>query len=302
MTHAFLITCYQKASHTLKLIEQLDSDNSRFYLHINPNSTAFDNAVIKQLTANPHVHIIPERIAVKWGGFSLIRALIPLIKAALKDPDTRYIHWLSDSCYPIKTIGQIQTFFEENNGKEYLTCEQLPSKNWAYGGLFYIQYYSLYDIINVKQNKFYWELNKRFMHLQRNLHIKRKLPDDIPYFYGGRAPWWSLSRQALEHCMWQIDSMPLFYKRFSHTFCLEEILFQTLISNSPYKNNIANDDLRYLFKLERNGNNPSNLDMTDFDNIKQSHCLFARKFESPVSDELLQNVQTYLTKQETKPA
>lgn len=47
---------------------------------------------------------------------------------------------------------------------------------------------------------------------------------------------------------------------------------------------------------KRNGNNPANLDESDFENIESSDALFARKFELPVSLGLYQKIKDKIKK------
>jgi len=65
--------------------------------------------------------------------------------------------------------------------------------------------------------------------------------------------------------------------------------------NSSFSKKVLDDNLRTIeFWNRRNGNCPSNLDESDFENLKNSHNLFARKFEYPVSAILKNRIQNEL--------
>jgi hypothetical protein len=51
--------------------------------------------------------------------------------------------------------------------------------------------------------------------------------------------------------------------------------------NSNFRQKVVNDNLRYIDWVSRNGNNPANLDDSDYNKIVTSDSIFARKFEYP---------------------
>jgi hypothetical protein len=103
--------------------------------------------------------------------------------------------------------------------------------------------------------------------------------------YGG-SNWWSLSRSCLEYALNYSKENPEFKKALKYTFAPEEIFFQTILMQSPFKNDLVNDNLVYIDWEFRNGNRPAHLDISDLEKLNNSHKLFVRKIISPVSDEL----------------
>jgi len=75
-----------------------------------------------------------------------------------------------------------------------------------------------------------------------------------------------------------------------YTFCPEELYFQTVIMNSKYAKNVSNNNLRYIdwnpSRVGKDSTSPAILDLNDLEKIKNSNMLFARKFDTPNSDEL----------------
>ncbi|MDR2683370.1 MAG: hypothetical protein LBB64_05820, partial [Dysgonamonadaceae bacterium] len=66
----------------------------------------------------------------------------------------------------------------------------------------------------------------------------------------------------------------------------EEIYFQTVLLNSEYAKNIVNDNLRYVSWKNAREESPAFLDNDDYEEIKMSNKLFARKFHEKHSEEL----------------
>jgi hypothetical protein len=66
----------------------------------------------------------------------------------------------------------------------------------------------------------------------------------------------------------------------------DETFFQTVLMNSPYKNRISYDNLRYI-TWPPGSRHPMTLDRRDFDTFMDSNKLFARKFDTTVDADVL---------------
>ncbi len=64
--------------------------------------------------------------------------------------------------------------------------------------------------------------------------------------------------------------------------------------NAPFAEKVVNNNLRYIDWVARNGNNPAVLDETDFEKVMDSNAFFARKFEYPVSEKLMNCVKMFV--------
>jgi core-2/I-Branching enzyme len=131
--------------------------------------------------------------------------------------------------------------------------------------------------------------------LQKKVGFTRKIKKSFPKLYGG-ATWWSLTTACCNYVLDYIKANPSFLKGFNYTFCAEELFFQTIILNSPFKDKVVNNNMRLIIWEMRNGNIPANLDESDLETILKSDKLFARRFEYPVSKPLLEQLKTILKK------
>ncbi|MBK7182603.1 MAG: hypothetical protein IPH89_06540 [Bacteroidetes bacterium] len=148
-----------------------------------------------------------------------------------------------------------------------------------------IQLFHLNDYCNIRDD-FWKTFNGRFLKVQRMLGLKRKLPTVFEKYYGG-STWWSITRNAVDYLLRFVETNKKVFSRFKHTHCSEELFFQTVLMNSPFKSNIVQDDLRYVDWEFRNGSVPANLDETDLEKLVNSPKLFARKMEYPISNSLI---------------
>ena len=115
---------------------------------------------------------------------------------------------------------------------------------------------------------------------------KRKFFESIP-LYGGSFHW-CLTGECVKWIDDFVKQNTNFVKRFHYTYCADEIFYQTLILNSPFKDKIINDDLRYRdWGDDVNALHPRNLEKKDFEKIRESDKLFARKFDMTVDPDIL---------------
>jgi hypothetical protein len=126
--------------------------------------------------------------------------------------------------------------------------------------------------------------------LQKIIGFKRSISSIMPKIYGG-STYWSLSRACIEHVLDFTKQNKYVLNRFKYTLCPEEFYFQTIIINSGFAGNVINNNLRYIDWNYRNGNRPSVLDDSDYENILNSNAFFARKFEYPISLVLLKKIK-----------
>ena len=277
MKHAFLITTYNHFDLLYHLVESLNHSDSLFYIHIDKKSDriAQSSVDIEKIKKIPNVVFLSNNIKVNWGAFSHAQAIILLLKEAIKNPDIAYFHTLSAQDFPIINISGIMDFFEAayKQRLDYISYKTVPTPTWKGNqGIDRFQYYHLNDQLNPKI-KFQWLIIRMVVLLQKFLRIKRPFPKGFDQLYGGHI-WWSLSRDAVTYLLKYISENPCFIDRFKHTHCSEEIIFQTIIMNSPYAGNVVNNNLRYV---EMQGSSPKILKAEDYEKIINSDRLFARK-------------------------
>ena len=119
--------------------------------------------------------------------------------------------------------------------------------------------------------------------------VKRSFSSKINKLYGG-STWWSLSRETLQYVINYTKKEKYLINRMKYTFCPEELYFQTVIMNSDYSKKVINNNLRYMDwnyrRVGKYSSSPAVLNLSDLIHIKRSFYLFARKFESSISNDL----------------
>ncbi|HEY5706879.1 MAG TPA: beta-1,6-N-acetylglucosaminyltransferase [Terrimicrobiaceae bacterium] len=289
MKHAFLIIAYKHVSLLTQLIEQLDHPDSSFFIHIDKKSPLIEDPSAQALKSRSNVYFAKERIDMHWAGFSHVRATLQLLESALSGTDATYCHLLSGQCFPIRSMVTFLQFFEENNGRNFMDYFSIPDPRWGEsGGRDRLTYYHLHDVLNSK-GRYFDLLDRKFTSVQKLLNIKRRYPKSFPSLYGG-GTWWSLHRDFLEYFLSYIEENPVFYKRFQHSFCPDEFLFQTVLMDSPFKDTAVNNNLRFI-DWSGKGSSPPDLDETYLEQLMTGEHLFARKFDPLRSERLIQRIK-----------
>lgn len=284
---AILITAYKNAKQIENIIDFFGLDFN-IYIHIDYKSKE-KNEIKRKLSTKKNVKYVSDKYKINWGGINHLLAILELAQQALLEKNNQYFHLITGHDFPIKTKEQFTLFYNEHKDHNFIENNPLPYSPWPEGGLDRLSRYNFYDIIDARSG---WKeiFVKRISKLQKSLGITRKFKKDFPPLFGG-STYWSLNRSALGYVFEYMKTNPSFLKRFKYTFCSEEIFFQTILMNSPIKNSIINNNLRFIVWENRNGNFPANLDMSDYSDISKSDALFARKFEFPVSSGLLNKLQ-----------
>lgn len=283
MKQAILITAYKDAGRLRELVDIFGNGDFEFYIHVDKKSNISD-AECAELAGCPHVACVSRKYKVNWGGMNHLKCVLSLAREALKNKEIGYIHSISGSDYPIKNPLYFKKF-AEGNQKEYLENFPVPASRWYKGGMNRVEYYHPMDLINIRdwgQLKYYY----RFLGIQEKLGIKRSYSSKLPPLHGGSI-WWTLTYDCVKYVVDYTFKHPRLLRRLKYAFIPEEFYFQTVIMSSPFAKNVVDDNLRYIDWNERNGNCPAVLDVTDVEAIRESAALFARKVESPVSDELI---------------
>lgn len=266
MKHCLLITAYKNVDIINNLIDSVPAEWG-IYIHLDKKSK------IKISDINNRAHVF-KTYSVKWGSRAHIKAILLLMKQVYKNDFVYdYYHLITGQdfiCCPLNKVDETLGF----DGFTYMEYFSIPNPNWTgpHGGYDIIQYYTLAPFVNFKNPK--WRLlNIKFEKLQGILHLKKRLPK-YP-LYGG-STYGSFHKSAISELLSNPITKKLYRKLFL-SVCGEELFFQTILMNSPLKDKLVNNNLRYI---DWNANNPPKIvTEEDFDKIINSRALFCRKID-----------------------
>ena len=132
----------------------------------------------------------------------------------------------------------------------------------------------------------YWHLRWYRRHVR--LPWKRDFPPGLRPFGGGA--YWCLSRECVEYVAEFARARRDVVEFFKHVDIPDEIFFQTVVMNSDLAGSVVNDNLRYIDWSR--GPRPAILEARDFEGLRDSRKLFARKFDVSQDVDVLDLIAT----------
>ncbi|MDA8157320.1 MAG: hypothetical protein M0Z52_12855 [Actinomycetota bacterium] len=253
MKIAHLIQTNKNPELLRRKINFFSSANNAFFIHVDAKCDINDFASIK----GDNVFFIGNRIPVFWGEYSMVKAILLLIRHALTAPaGFDYFLMETGSDYPLRSEEYISDFFEKNAGCEFIGAIQLP------GG----------ETANPQCGRDPEKISPgcaRFIGNQKLNHLKSlRIPSDRPAIklamkamsWAGLArrsyekhlklmePFagnthWALTRSACEYIVNFFENNKRVCNFFEGTFGPDETIFHTILGNSVFKPRIR----RHLF-------------------------------------------------------
>lgn len=265
MKFAILIVTYTSPVQTKRLIERLNNGYFDFYIHLDKKINLDTH---KDLFNIPNVYFVNERIDIKWGGFTLVEAVLNGIKQ-IEASGIQYksVKFISGQDYPIKPVKYITDFFINNIGKEFTLYENF-NKEWPEANA-RIEKYHFTDF--KFRGKHYLE---SFINL---ITPKRKLPVNLELY--GKETFWLLSLESAIYIKNYLEANPKLRRFLRFTWGADEFIFQTILLASPFKDNVVNRNLHFVNWPAPGASRPNLFISEDFDKIMAADDLFGRKFD-----------------------
>ena len=283
--HAYLIMAHTQPELLKKLLTVLDDERNDIYLHIDSKATDFPLGAVSNVLQKSKC-IFTERTDVKWGSYSQIHCEMVLLKEAVKE-EHAYYHLLSGMDLPIKSQDYIHSFFEKYDGLEFVD-EDLPQISEAalsrvkYVHKFYGKAGSAKDILGALETK-----GQKFLGIDKT----KKYGDII--FQKGRN-WFSITHGLAKLV---VEKEEWIHKMFCQSVCGDELFLQTVARNSVFVHKICNPntmpeipDTRYIDWERGSNNNPYIFRESDYENLKNTRELFARKFDWNIDRKIVEKI------------
>ena len=298
MKIAYIISAYKYPDQLIRLIGRLQDEQASFFVHIDQKTDAnMYEYVCSRLRKFRNVYIL-KRYKCYWGDFGHVLATIEGMKEILRQNITcDYVVLLTGQDYPIASNRTIRKFFQDNKGKLFIRYFPIPENNsWTNerGGLDRIEYR------HVRLGNHCFRLTeKNIIHFGNQITAlplsrfysfvgqKRNLPKGYKP-YGGMS-YWCLTTESVEYIYNFIQVNKEFLKFFKYVYIPDEIIFQTILLNSHFKESIVNNSLRYMKWVPQKAH-PEILGKNDFAEMVNSGRLFARKFDLTRDAEILDTI------------
>ncbi len=287
MKHAYMIMAHNNF-YTLKtLLKLLDDERNDIYLHINKSVENWDNDEWDSILDHAKIHFV-KRVYVHWSTYSQVDAIKNLLMEATKTYHD-YYHMLSGSDLPIKSQDHIDLFFSNNSKKEFIGFSKVFKKENVSQKNYCIRYFhnkNNFISLNARRLRKYLILVQKLL----GIDITRNIDGEVKKGHD----WFSITHDAANLL---IEREPEFKKYFYRAFAPTEFFTQTILYNSEFRKNIYNLDdenigsQRYI-DWERG--KPYIFRKEDFNLLKKSEMMFARKFMESEDMEIIDNLYNYL--------
>jgi hypothetical protein len=283
--HAVLITAYKDFPSLLRLVRRLDRDFFKTYIHIDKRRrlSRSDRDELSRLGAM----IVSSRV-VRWGSIGHLRAILDLMRLAITNGGTDYIHIISGQDYPL--VGS-ETFRTRCDGRIFMNFEAVAESSEYIQDRYWLRnYFYFLQTGSRVVNQLARVLDPPSRWLQKRLGFRRTSFGPFSTIHKGMV-WMSFPASAASELLKDPEATD-FLDAIGTAYVPEEIFFQTYFLNSPMRGSIVNDDLRYTDWRKRNGSIPAFLDESDLEPLLRSKALFARKVSSDISSDLLDEIDT----------
>lgn len=302
MKIAYLILVHKHPGQLVRLVRKLSTEKTSFFVHIDKKT---DDEVYSQMVRGlgnvPKVHFL-KRQRVVWGHSSIVTATIRGIREMFnQNVPFDYVVLLSGQDYPLKSNSYIEKILRDNEPNSFIEYFPLPYAHWQEqgednGGLDRIEYWHFRLFGRPLKFPAERRFNSRIVSLLWStliffFPVKRKFPKGFKPFAG--SAWWCLSRDCVEYVYDFTERNRAFVNFFKYVAAPDEIFFQTVVLNSPFKESVINDSLRYIHWPD-NWDHPAVLREDDFEDIAKSSSLFARKFDISVDAGVLDMIDQKL--------
>lgn len=277
---AYLILAYKIPEQTIRLVRKLNAGNVAFFIHMDKKTDdSIYWEVVNRLSAFPNVHFVARQVCY-WGHFSTVQAVIQgMLEIIDSGNEFDYVITLSGQDYPLLPNELITRTFEKNKGLEFMEHFSLPC-HWPQRGMDRIEGWYVISPPNDPNGT-----------VVRKEGPKRKFPKGFTPF--GGSGWYCLTGDCVKYIYSFVEKNSEFVDFFRYVLVPEEIFFHTIVLNSPFKDKVVNEDLRYI-EWPPNASNPRIFVKDDFPRIIKPFKLFVRKFDITVDAEILDMIDYYI--------
>ena len=292
----YIISAYRLPEQLVRLVTRLRTENATVLVHIDKKAPSeIFGAISEGVRSLPDVHLLRRHVC-HWGGFGHVAASLEGIAAIVENGiPCDHAVLLTGQDFPLKSNEEINTRLGGYREHSFLSHFPVPNNDeWLPdGGLDRIDRWYFWvrgRRLQVPSTHRQGRLGSAFTLISRVVPRRRFLPGLRPY---GGSSYWCLSGDAVSLVHRYVRDHPEFVSFFRHVSVPDELFFQTILVNSELRNRIVNDDLRFM-RWTATGPGPEVLLVDDFDSLRDTECLFARKFDQDVDGRILDLIEEHL--------
>lgn len=299
---AFLVSTYHLPDQAARLVRRLSAvPGSTVLVHHDRAAPAASAAALRAAVADlSNVVMLPSRVC-RYATFDHVRVTLDGI-SWLVDHDVEFGHLvlLTGQCYPLMSTSDLSSWFEQRGGRTVMEVRELPHPTWPDGGYNRVDAWVLSlaaervpgALRRLLPKRAGWvavpkpSLLRHRMGGRLAVHVPAALGD----LYGGLGYW----AMADAHARYVHAHAAPYVRFFRWGYIPDELFFQTVLANSPHRDEI-DDERMHLVDFQRQGGmNPYVWRSADLDHLLASDRPFARKFDVRVDADVLDALDRHL--------
>ena len=282
LSYALLV--HKNPEQVRRLVDRLRGPGVRVYMNVFKARTPEARAPWERTfpeDGDPDLKVV-YKYGPSWGAFGLIEATLDAMRS-FRPSDYDYFVNLSGQCYPLRAQAEIGRRLEAASAswmtfREVLLPGAQPSA--ANGGS--AQPHPTRHRPQRFTHRHYRIALHEYGVVVRVPRFRKSLPEHLVPYRGSQ--WFCLRKDHVDYVLEYVEHHPAVLRYFRRSGIPDETFFQTILANSPLRDQIRNEPLRY-FALS--GGEPLTLGMKDLPALLASDRLWARKFDTTVDERVL---------------
>lgn len=295
---AYLISVHKDATQLLRMLKALyQGDNTYFFIHVDAKSNLSDFESIIPDVLKKNVLFTSKRYWVQWGGFNQVRYQQELLKSCLNyNISFNRIFILTGQDYPLISNDDINKELNENPKREYIKGLNISNiENPPKIKKKLVLYHFFRDLrTSYKLKKVLSGTSRIIMTI---LPIRKKtflLIDNKRWPVYQASAMMCITYDLARYVFDKLNDQRII-NYFKYSFAPDEMVLPTIIFNSPYRINCSlyeKDSYEGLKTLSaityfNYKEKIQTFTLDDYNELKHSGKMFARKFVTGISDSLM---------------
>lgn len=275
MRHAILIHAHHLPEQFKRLCRALEHPDFDVWANIDVKTD-----IEPFLAASPKVNFVRNRIDVRWGHWTQVEATLNSLEEIMASgKEYGYVIFISGQDYPLSALDRIRDYLDKHKGSEFIDWDD-PSSDMQ----------QLWEQRYIKR----WYIHRRSKTISKlvNNYFLHLLPDrKAPFPIRKGSQWWNLSADCVRYLLDFSKSNPKIMRSFRHSYCADEMFFQSTLLASPFAAKLVNRNFRYIIWAPPF---PKTLKVEDFDPIRGSGAWFGRKADIRVDGTILDMLDEHI--------
>ena len=287
---AYLVIAYMDPEQLKRLAVRL-CRTSDVFVHIN---ASVDLVPFQQALSGVHgsgkVIFSKDRYRIVWGGYSILKAAFSMMEQAFRQDTYDRFVLLTGLDYPIRSDEEIEAFFFDNAHKEYICADIVRGEQ--------------YDHLYYHASRDHRILHKCFQVYEKILRKSGKKGKRDYVVYNGKeyhlygiAPKWALSGECASYLLHFYKNNRGFNRYFQLMHAPDDFYVATVLFNSKFRNSIESRENIFKIVWLPDDKGAKILDQEDYQELLSDNSLYAKKFQSGYSEELIEMLDEQSTEE-----